>query len=187
MPQGCYSLSALLCALDKGEQVKYLWFWGHQPSASGEITASCFSQWWQGSPFTCDGVVYATAEHWMMAGKARLFGDEATLGKILHAATPGEAKKLGRQVTGFDEALWQSACFDLVCEGNYHKFAQHPALKTFLLNTRSRVLVEASPVDKIWGIGLAKDHPDAGTPSRWKGQNLLGFALMAVRDRLTSE
>lgn len=187
MQQGCYSLPALVRALDNGQPVEYLWFWGHQPSADGTITASCFSQWWQNAPFSHNGVVYATAEHWMMAGKARLFGDEAMLTKILAAQTPAEAKKLGRKVAGFDENRWQESCFDLVCEGNYHKFSQHLALKSFLLSTAPRVLVEASPVDKIWGIGLAKDHPDAATPSRWQGENLLGFALMEVRDRMAKE
>ena len=90
-------------------------------------------------------------------------------------------------MTNFDEQCWQACCFDLVCEWNYHKFSQHSALKTFLLNTQPRILVEASPVDKIWGIGLAKDHPHAGVPSHWKGKNLLGFALMVVRDRLAEE
>ncbi|EBP1705225.1 NADAR family protein [Salmonella enterica] len=187
MQQGYYSLPALLSALDAGKKVKYLWFWGHQPAANNEITASCFSQWWQGSPFTYDGITYATAEHWMMAGKARLFNDSKTLARILAAATQAEAKKLGRQVTNFDEQRWQDCCFELVSEGNYHKFSQHSALKTFLLNTQPRILVEASPVDKIWGIGLAKDHPHAGVPSHWKGKNLLGFALMVVRDRLAEE
>ena len=166
MQQGYYSLPALLSALDAGKKVKYLWFWGHQPAANHEITASCFSQWWQDSPFTYDGI---------------------TLARILAATPPAEAKKLGRQVTNFDEQRWQACCFDLVCEGNYHKFSQHSALKTFLLNTQPRILVEASPVDKIWGIGLAKDHPHAGVPSHWKGKNLLGFALMVVRDRLAEE
>ncbi|SUH01765.1 Domain of uncharacterised function (DUF1768) [Salmonella enterica subsp. enterica] len=87
MQQGYYSLPALLSALDAGKKVKYLWFWGHQPAANNEITASCFSQWWQGSPFTYDGITYATAEHWMMAGKARLFNDSKTLARILAAAT----------------------------------------------------------------------------------------------------
>lgn len=187
MQQGYYSLPALLSALDSGKKVKYLWFWGHQPASNNEITASCFSQWWQGSPFTYGGITYATAEHWMMVGKARLFNDSKTLARILAAATPAEAKKLGRQVTNFDEQRWQASCFELVCEGNYHKFSQHSALKTFLLNTQSRILVEASPVDKLWGIGLAKDHPHAGVPSHWKGKNLLGFALMVVRDRLAEE
>ncbi|WP_273954282.1 NADAR family protein, partial [Escherichia coli] len=117
MQQGYYSLPALISALDAGKKVKYLWFWGHQPAANHEITASCFSQWWQGSPFTYDGITYATAEHWMMAGKARLFNDSKTLARILAAATPAEAKKLGRQVTNFDEQCWQACCFDLVCEG----------------------------------------------------------------------
>ncbi|MTH46620.1 NADAR family protein [Intestinirhabdus alba] len=186
MQQGCYSLPALLEALEGGQKVKYLWFWGHRPAADGTVTAACFSQWWQGAPFSHNGAIYATAEHWMMAGKARLFGDSVTLSRILAASTPGEAKKPGRTVKGFDKQRWRAHRFELVCEGNIYKFSQHPALKAFLLSTAPRVPVEASPVDKIWGIGLAKHHPDAGTPSRWRGENLLGFALMAVRDRLAT-
>jgi ribA/ribD-fused uncharacterized protein len=71
-----------------------------------------------------------------------------------------------------------------VVEGNLHKFSQDENLKEFLLNTNERILVEASPMDKIWGIGLAADHPNIENPILWKGENLLGFALMEVRDEL---
>ncbi|MFV0547577.1 MAG: NADAR family protein [Limnobaculum xujianqingii] len=185
MQQGNYSLQALQSAVKSGTQFKYLYFWGHQPSANGVITASCFSQWWL-SPFVVDGVTYATAEHWMMASKAQLFGDKQIIPQILSARTPAQAKSLGRQVKSFDQQLWQSRCFELVCAGNQHKFSQHPNLREFLLNTKRRVLVEASPVDKIWGIGLAQDDPRAANPLLWDGQNLLGFALMEVRERLAA-
>lgn len=152
MQQGNYSLDALQQAVRAGKRFKYLYFWGHRPSASGAVTSSCFSQWWP-SLFVVDGVTYASAEHWMMAGKARLFGDEATLPRILNANSPAEAKKLGRQVAGFNQQIWEVHCFELVCEGNYHKFSQHPELGAFLIGTHTRVLVEASPVDRVWGIG----------------------------------
>lgn len=161
----------------------FLFFWGHQPSANGHVSASCFSQWWP-SPFSTDGILYQTAEHWMMAGKASLFNNDALVLEILDAGSPGKAKALGRQVTNFDADIWDQQKFELVVQGNYLKFQQHQDLKNFLLNTGNKILVEASPVDVIWGIGLAADDRRALAPSAWKGENLLGFALMEVRDRL---
>lgn len=162
---------------------KLLFFWGHQPAKDGTIIKSCFSQWWLSS-FEVDKIVYKTAEHWMMVKKAELFKDDAVLEKILKAKSPAEAKKLGREVKNYNETLWLAARYDIVKEGNFHKFSQNPALKTFLLNTKDRVIVEASPVDAIWGIGMADDHKDAQNPEKWRGLNLLGFALMEVRDDL---
>lgn len=104
--------------------------------------------------------------------------------KILSCNKPGEAKELGRKVRNFDPGIWDSDSFALVVEGNFHKFSQHAALREYLLQTGERVIVEASPVDTIWGIELASDSKDAEHPGRWKGKNLLGFALMEVRERL---
>lgn len=109
------------------------------------------------------------------------------LHNILGAKTPAEAKKLGRRVKNFVPDIWNEHKFRLVTEGNYHKFSQHPELKTFLLNTGDRVLVEASPVDNIWGIGLAANTHGIENPSTWKGDNLLGYALMTVRDILNDK
>jgi ribA/ribD-fused uncharacterized protein len=162
---------------------KYLFFWGHTPKQKGIVDKSCFSQWFPAA-FEVAGDIYATAEHWMMAEKARLFGNDEVRERILAAKHPAEAKKLGREVTGFDPQVWDEQKYDLVQAGNYQKFSQHWLLKEYLLNTGSRVLVEASPVDAIWGIGLATDHPDAMQPAKWPGQNSLGFALMEVRDQL---
>ncbi|MCA9708769.1 MAG: NADAR family protein [Myxococcales bacterium] len=158
-------------------------FWGHTPHGSQAVGPWVLSQWLE-SPFEVDGATYRTAEHWMMAGKATLFGDGATRDQILSARTPGEAKALGRRVRGFHEAAWQAHRMALVVEGNVHKFSQHPALGEYLRSTARRVLVEASPVDRVWGIGLAADHPDATQPQAWRGLNLLGFALMEARARL---
>lgn len=166
-----------------GAQPKYLMFWGHRPQRDGSVGAGCLSQWWP-SPFTVDGVDYATAEHWMMAGKARLFGDDESAARILAAATPGEAKKLGRLVRGFDEYSWVRHRWDLVVEGNVAKFGQDLALRDYLAGTASRVLVEASPRDRIWGIGVSASSERAADPARWPGLNLLGFALMEARSRL---
>ncbi|HEY9841039.1 MAG TPA: NADAR family protein, partial [Candidatus Obscuribacterales bacterium] len=121
---------------------------------------------------------------WMMAAKAELFGDPATRKKILLARTPGEAKALGRMVRDYDDARWEAERFAIVVSGNLHKFSQHPQLGAWLCATGQRILVEASPQDRIWGIGLDEHHPDAARPERWLGLNLLGFALMEVREQL---
>ncbi len=117
----------------------------------------------------------------MMAEKARLFGDRATLQKILTVQHPRAAKELGREVQDFQPHIWDAQRFEIVVRGNLAKFSQNSSLKQFLIDTGDRVLVEASPVDKIWGTGLAADSPDAERPDKWPGLNLLGFALMAVR------
>ncbi|MCW1096758.1 NADAR family protein [Streptomyces sp. RS2] len=180
---GIDSREALLARVRAGARIKYLCFWGHRPRPDGSIGPGCLSQWWP-SPFTADGVQYATAEHWMMAGKARLFADAEAERRVLAAAHPAGAKKAGRLVRGFDEAVWERERFRIVVEGSVHKFASDPALRAFLLGTGGRVLVEASPVDRVWGIGLAADDEAAEDPERWRGPNLLGFALMAARERL---
>ncbi|MFF8846966.1 NADAR family protein [Streptomyces sp. NPDC015127] len=167
----------------KGHRIKYLHFWGHAPRRDGRIGASCLSQWWP-APFEVDGVRYATAEHWMMAAKARLFGDAEAERKALDAKSPAQAKRAGRLVRGFDEAIWKRERFSVVHAGSVHKFGQDAALRDFLLGTGDRVLVEASPVDRIWGIGLAADDERALDPARWRGLNLLGFALMEAREEL---
>ena len=129
-------------------------------------------------------ITYATAEHYMMAEKARLFKDERTRQQILAAEHPHAAKKLGRHIQPFHESVWKQQRFAIVVQGNLAKFSQYPALKDFLLQTGERILVEASPMDTIWGIGLAQDNSQANDPTKWRGDNLLGFALMVVRDQL---
>lgn len=177
------SRDALVSAVRSGERVKYLHFWGHRARADGQVGAGCLSQWWP-SPFTVDGVEYRTAEHWMMARKARLFGDERAERAALDAPNPALAKKAGRLVRGFDEAAWERERFEIVVEGSVRKFASDGELRSFLLGTGERVLVEASPVDRVWGIGLAANDDRAFDPERWRGPNLLGFALMEARGRL---
>jgi ribA/ribD-fused uncharacterized protein len=177
----------LISDIQNGLSPKWLFFWGHTPSKDGSLTKSCFSQWWDGHPFLIEDVRYATAEHFMMAEKARLFGDAATLAEILEAKSPALAKKLGRKVPGFEEPVWLQARWNIVVRGNQAKFSQHPELKSFLLQTGDRILVEASPFDRIWGIGMAATHVDAEYPTKWKGLNLLGFSLMAVRELLKEE
>ena len=166
-----------------GKPIKFLLFWGHRPSKNGETTKSCFSQWWEIN-FTIDRIIYKSTEHYMMAEKARLFNDVIILKKILECKSPAAVKNLGRQVKNFNSEIWNNNRFKIVKKANYHKFNQNNDLKTYLIQTKNRILVEASPVDKIWGIGLATDSENAQNPKKWRGLNLLGFALMEVRDQL---
>lgn len=120
----------------------------------------------------------------MMAKKALLFNDMEQYQNILSTQSPAEAKKFGRKVKNYDDKEWGRNGFAFVVEGNKHKFSQNLELKSFLLNTGDNIIVEASPFDKIWGIGTKAHETD---PLKWKGQNLLGFALMEVRDLLKNE
>jgi ribA/ribD-fused uncharacterized protein len=177
------SIDDLLRIEGEDGAVKFLFFWGHQPSPGGGVGRGCLSQWWP-APFEIDGKIYPTAEHYMMAAKARLFGDDEMARQILATARPGAAKALGRQVAGFDEATWKAQRYAIVVRAGLAKFEQHSGLRDFLLQTGHRVLVEASPIDLVWGIGLAADDERAERPAQWRGQNLLGFALMDVRATL---
>ncbi len=186
MNQEIYDIDTLKKLVRRGKRQKYLFFWGHQPRKDGQIGKQCFSQWWS-SPFTINNIRYPTTEHYMMAEKARLFNDEICHEKILSSPHPAAAKKIGRQIKQFDEEIWIQNRFEFVFQGNKAKFSQNSELKTFLLNTKTRILVESSPVDKIWGIGLSEDDPNVNNPLKWKGLNLLGFALMKVRDQIIDE
>lgn len=180
------SVADLLAAEAAGQRPKYLFFWGHTPKAPGTVGAECLSQWWP-AEFTVGGHRFATAEHFMMWSKAELFGDaEAAVG-ILAVGHPKEAKDLGRAVRGFDQATWETHRSEIVTAASVAKFGQDEALRAYLLTTGDRVLVEASPRDRIWGIGMSAGHEDAEHPARWRGLNLLGFALMEARDRLRQE
>lgn len=167
----------------KGHPLKYLCFWGHTPKHKDIVDKSCFSQWYP-SVFEVDGYTYQNAEQFMMAQKARLFEDDKIFEKILKAENPKEVKDLGRLVKNYNEEMWLERRFEIVVQGNLAKFSQHLDLKQFLLNTSDSVIVEASPVDKIWGIGLATEDKNAERPLLWNGLNLLGFALMDVRKQL---
>jgi ribA/ribD-fused uncharacterized protein len=181
-----YTIESIQREFNKGKNLKYLFFWGHQPSKDGNITKSCFSQWWF-CKFEIEGQIYNCAEQYMMSEKAKLFGDYEIRERILQAKHPKQAKDLGRIVRGFKEDVWSENCFDIVKTGNLAKFSQNKELFEFLINTKQRILVEASPVDKIWGIGLAKDAIQIENTLTWKGKNLLGFALMEVRDELLNK
>ncbi len=149
-------------------------FWG---------TRDIYSNW-HPSPFVVDGVAYLHVEQFMMAAKARLFGDVDALERIMAASSPRYIKAFGRAVRGYDEATWVANRERIVFEGCLAKFEQNPKLSEALTFTRARTLIEASPVDAIWGIGLAEADPRAEDPAQWKGLNLLGVALMRVRHLL---
>lgn len=177
------SVDAAIAAEQAGQTLRYLYFWGHRPTRDGSVGPGCLSQWWPVT-FTDDGHTFASAEHFMMAHKAWLFGDGQAAERILAADHPGEAKELGRTVRDFDEQVWNARRFDIVVRGSIAKFGQHPDLRRYLASTKNRILVEASPLDRIWGIGLAATDDRAASPTTWQGLNLLGFALMAARDTL---
>ncbi|BBM82170.1 NADAR family protein [Candidatus Uabimicrobium amorphum] len=171
---------------NKNTKLKYVFFWGHTPKNKNEIDKSCFSNWFP-MPFSIDGITYATAEHYMMAQKALLFNDQEYHDKIIQCKTPGEAKKFGRKVRNFDDDTWKKHRFDIVVKGCVAKFSQNTSLKDFLLQTGTRILVEASPRDRIWGIGLAASNEKVYDPNHWKGLNLLGFALMEARQQINEQ
>lgn len=168
--------------INKGKRPDFIYFWGHR-KGKNIPSKTCFSQWYD-APFKKDGDTFLTAEHYMMFAKARLFNDKAAALKVLQCRTPKEAKAVGRGVSGFDSEKWDREKFAIVVEANMAKFSQNKDLKSFLLRTKKKVLVEASPVDPIWGVGLAEDNPNIHNPKKWKGLNLLGYALMEVRENL---
>jgi ribA/ribD-fused uncharacterized protein len=145
--------------------------------------ASPFSQWYA-CRFEAHGHVFNCAEQYMMHGKAVLFGDAATAEKILLADHPRQHKALGRKVSPFDDKLWKRERENIVMAGSRAKFTQNAELRAALLATAGTTLVEASPYDKIWGIGLAASDPRAQDPAQWRGQNLLGQILTRLRDEL---
>jgi ribA/ribD-fused uncharacterized protein len=151
---------------------RYVFFWGGWPSQ------------WHKCAFRVGGLAYNCCEQFMMAEKARVFADWETEGAILAAPNPRKQKALGRQVRNFDAGVWNSVCRGIVYRANLAKFEQKSDLYDALMATGERTIVEASPEDAIWGIGLRQDDPRAQDPEQWRGTNWLGIALMQVRDEL---
>jgi ribA/ribD-fused uncharacterized protein len=181
-----YHLSWLTEKYDRGEPLNYVFFWPHinkQARSAGEFM---LSQWYP-SPFAVNEITYKTAAHWMMARKASLFGDRNSFEKILNCDRPEELRALSRSIKHFDDPVWREWKYEIVKEGNFHKFNQNKKLKAYLLSTTDRVLVEASPCDKIWGIGLPQASNLILNPYTWNGLNLLGFALMEVREYILED
>ena len=178
-----YDLENLIKDFNSKKKLKFIFFWGHSQNGD-EITKACFSQWYN-CKFVVDGITYHTAEQYMMAQKALLFNDNDIFNKIMKSKHPKEYKELGRKIKNFSDLKWNENKYQIVLKGSIAKFSQNEKLKTFLLNTGTKVLVEASPYDKIWGIGLSADQENIENPLTWNGENLLGFALMEVRDLIS--
>ena len=134
--------------------------------------------------FVVDGITYCTCEQYMMAEKARLFGDKESEQKIMATTDPHQQKALGKAVKGFNKEKWNSVARDVVYKGNYAKFQQSEELKHDLLRTKGATLVEASPSDQIWGIGMGAGDIRAESRQYWRGTNWLGEVLTKVRDDL---
>lgn len=175
-----YSLKKLIDQYQKDKKLDYVFFWKPENEV---VNKSCLGQW-QLSKFEVDVDEYCCAEQYMMSEKARLFQDNEIIDKIMSSSDPKVIKALGKKVKGFDQILWDKAKYSVVLNANYFKFSQNIEMRNFLLSTRNKILVEASPLDTIWGIGLSETNGKIMDPTKWRGQNLLGFALMEVRDDL---
>lgn len=139
---------------------------------------------WYSAPFQVDYVDYDTVEQYFMTKKAIVFKDWEIWAKMMATDDPAEVKRLGRQVKNFDNAYWDLIRFEIMVEGVFQKFNQNPELADALLKTRLKTLVEASPTDVIWGVGLSQNDDRILDSRNWRGQNLLGHALQIVRTRL---
>ena len=170
-----------------GNHHPFTFFWGHTPPDGADGPGPWVLSQWYPAVTVVDRVEYPTAEHYMMTEKAKLFRDKKALAKIASSDDPAVAKEAGREVRGYVDAVWASMRYSIVCEGCYGKFANDEALATYLMGTKGSILVEASPKDTVWGIGLGADDDAAKDPTTWKGDNLLGFALMDARLRLLRE
>lgn len=138
---------------------------------------------WNMLPFIDDdGVQYNCAEQYMMAKKAILFKDTETYKLIMSEENPAKQKKLGRIIKNFDLKVWNKHCSEIVYQGNFLKFSQNKELFDILMKTPQTIFVEASPFDRIWGVGLGEDDPLILDPKNWKGLNLLGKVLTKLRD-----
>jgi len=145
-----------------------------------------FSNWYM-ADFIVKEVRFSCVEQLMMLCKAKLFGDEETATKIMSARHPRDHKALGRTVAGYVDEVWCARRERIVAHGCYAKFSQNPFLRDALLATGDTILVEASPYDRIWGVGLAENDPRILDPKQWKGSNLLGLALEQTRHRLLGD
>lgn len=178
------SVADLIASTQSGKVPEFFFFREHRSASRGPTGPACLSQWWP-SPFSIDDTDFPTAIHFMMACKARMFGDENAVDRILSTAAPKVAFTVGRQVKGFDREVWESKREQIVMEGNVAKFSQDPELSDYLLETGDNVLIFANPTDKIWGTGVDALDLRSRYPERWRGLNLLGFLLMELRSQLS--
>ena len=155
------------------ETNSHYFFWRHQ-----------FGQWTFRDMVDQDGVRYNCCEQYMMAQKARLFGDKKSFDAIMQEPDPKAQQSLGRLVQNYDQGIWDANKEKIVYDGNILKFSQHEDLGQRLLETAPKILVEASPSDLVWGVGLKEDDPLILDEANWRGENLLGKVLMRVRGDL---
>lgn len=160
------------------ETTKGIYFWG-----------GIFSNWYKADievPLwgSTDRIVFNCVEQYMMASKAWRFKDDAAMVAIMDTNNPKQQKALGRAVQGFDQTVWSEEARDLVYPAIYAKFTQHDDLRQLIESTGTRWIVEASPLDKIWGIGMAHTDANIEVPAEWKGTNFLGQISMRVRSDL---
>ncbi|TVL42143.1 hypothetical protein A9X84_11370 [Brachyspira hyodysenteriae] len=177
-----YSLEKLRKDFNSGKKIDFLFFYGHTNDKK-EVTKSSLSQWYI-KDFRDNDLVFNCMEKYMMYNKALLFDDKDIANEILNNNQPKAIKELGRKVKNFNDELWDKMKYKIVFTGNYYKFSQNTDLRNFLISTKNKVLVEASPYDKVWGIKIKYDDENIENPFYWKGENLLGFALMEVRDEI---
>ena len=164
------------------QQDVFVFFWGHTEKGD-KITKACLSQWYI-APFEIEGKKYVCAEQYMMEQKALLFENFDIAQRIMQTTIPSEHKALGREIVGFTDEKWDMHKSEFVFNANLAKFSQNQPLKEFLLSTGCKILVEASPYDCVWGVGLSANDKNVTNPSLWRGRNLLGVALMQVREVL---
>lgn len=169
------TLQELQDSVRQGDVYKYKFFWGG------------FLSNWYDRAFVVEGVKYWCVEQYMMQKKALCFDDFEIATKIMQSLDQREIKQLGREVRGYVDEKWASVRQQVVYEGNYAKFKCNEDLGRYLVRTGDKVLVEASPYDTLWGIGMGESSPLIGNPLNWNGQNYLGFVLMAVREELRKE
>ncbi|OEJ14025.1 hypothetical protein BFL38_04620 [Brachyspira hampsonii] len=177
-----YSLLKLQRDFNSGNKIDFLFFYGHTNDKK-EINKSSLSQWYI-KDFIENDLTFNCMEKYMMYNKALLFDDKNIADEILNNNQPKAIKELGRKVKNFNDEVWDKMKYKIVFTGNYYKFSQNTDLRNFLLSTKNKVLVEASPYDKVWGIKMKYDDENIENPFFWKGENLLGFALMQVRDEI---
>lgn len=178
-----YHLTWLTGKFERGEPLDYIFFSDPLGKTSKQNDAFILSQWYY-STFSVNEIVFKSAGHWMMARKAILFGDRESFKKIIDADRLEDVKFLGRNIKRFEDVKWSEWKYEIVREGNFHKFNQNKKLRTYLLNTKDAVLAEANISDRVWGIGLSADSRLVRNPYAWNGLNLLGFALMEIREYL---
>lgn len=150
--------------------MKYTFFWKHK-----------ISQWTYAKFKDENRIEYNCCEQYMMYQKAKLFGDIETANNILKLKIPSDQKAMGRQVKNFNQQIWDKEKEKIVYKGNYLRFSQNKNDREVLLSTKG-ILVEASPYDNVWGIGLSKEDPRAQNENTWKGKNLLGKILTKLRN-----